>query len=441
MKTGGAVFHPTGGSRLPTVRPGISIFTAKLDRAAFTAYFLGAIVPLVTLAVVLHRFVLPDLEGAYATEGMLALLVSLTVLSLSSFLALRRTTRRSLAEMKVNNARLASLLSMSRTLSTTQYENDAAQTTTRCALELTSSGAAFMLLAGDRDAKPALSESAGNESDSLFETEGAAIAKLADVVMTEGTPIIRGPGEGGDGLPATVIMPIPGETRPAGAIAVVHADDRARFEPSQIDALASLASLASVALQNADLRDSQRNFFAHTTELLSTAVDGYEAHRKEHGRRVARFANRLGRALELDDKRLERLHFAALLHDIGMLKVDRALHHSAKVAEKHTIHGHRLLARIRLWEDIAPIVLYHHEKYDGSGYPEGLSGEDIPYEARIIAVCDAFETMTGKSSYKVPMTVEEAARELLDCSGSQFDPTVARAFVRLIEDGQIDIDD
>ena len=425
---------------MPTVQPGISIFSAKLDRVAFTAYFLGAIVPLVTLAVVLHRFVLPDLAGAYAFEGMLALLVSLTVLSLSSFLILRRTTHRSLAQMKVNNARLASLLAMSRTLATTQYENDAGQTTTRCALELTGSSAAFMLLAGDSNAKPALRESAGNESDSLFETEGAAIAKLAEVVMTEETPIIRGPGEGGGGLAATAILPIPGESRPAGAIAVVHADDGAHFEPSQIDALASLASIASVALQNASLRDSQRNFFSHTTELLSTAVDGYEAHRKEHGRRVAKFANRLGRELGLDDDTLERLHFAALLHDIGMLKVDRALHHSAKAAEKHTIHGHRLLARIRLWENIAPIVLYHHEWYDGSGYPEGLSGEKIPHEARIIAVCDAFETMTGKSSYKVPMTTEEATRELLDCAGTQFDPAVAGSLVRLIEDGEIDVD-
>ena len=145
---------------MPKVRPGMSIFSAKLDRIAFTAYFLGAIVPLVTLAVVLHRFVLPKLEGAYATEGMLALLVSLTVLSLSSFLILRGTTRRSLEQMKENNARLASLLAMSRTLATAQYENDAAQTTTCCALELTNSSAAFMLLAGERNAKPALRESA-----------------------------------------------------------------------------------------------------------------------------------------------------------------------------------------------------------------------------------------------------------------------------------------
>ncbi len=96
-----------------------------------------------------------------------------------------------------------------------------------------------------------------------------------------------------------------------------------------------------------------------------------------------------------------------------------------------------MLARIRLWEDVAPIVHHHHERYDGSGYPEALAGEDIPLESRIIAVCDAFDSMTSNTSYKVAMPVEAAVQELRNCAGTQFDPKIAEVLLDLIEQGVV----
>ena len=93
--------------------------------------------------------------------------------------------------------------------------------------------------------------------------------------------------------------------------------------------------------------------------------------------------------------RLQRLHFAALLHDIGMLKLDSSLQHDSKLCAKHTLLGSRMLGRIRLWQELAPIVHHHHEWFDGRGYPDGIAGEAIPLESRIIALCDAFDSMTS----------------------------------------------
>jgi putative nucleotidyltransferase with HDIG domain len=143
--------------------------------------------------------------------------------------------------------------------------------------------------------------------------------------------------------------------------------------------------------------------------------------------------------MNLDDARMERLHFGALLHDIGMLKIDRTQQMSRKVCEKHPQLGHRMLQRIRLWQELAPLVLYHHEWYDGSGYPEGLAGDEIPLEARIIALAESFDTMTNEASYRETLSLEEAMREIEHGVGTQFDPQVVAVFQQLVEQGAIEV--
>ena len=202
-------------------------------------------------------------------------------------------------------------------------------------------------------------------------------------------------------------------------------------------ALSTLAALAAVALHNGDLRDAQRNFFAHVTDIIVNALDAHLEFHQGHGNRVAQLANRLGRALGLDDAGMQRLHFAALLHDIRMLKLDRAQQMNRKTCDKHTIIGSRMLGRIRVWKDIAPIIHHHHERWDGSGYPDGISGSEIPLESRIIAVCDAFDSMTSHSSYRDAMTLDEALAELEACRGTQFDPDLVEAFRTLAAAGHV----
>ncbi len=414
-----------------------SMFSHSLDRIAFTAYFLGAIVPLIALTFVVERYVLPNIGESRIIVGIIALVVSIAVLSLSSFLALRQSTRKSQRQMEADNARLQSLLEASSSLSSAADDCDAAAATARGAFSLTGEGGAFVLIRGGSEPSLQLVHLTGDEPEKLFENFEEPLRELADLVLREGRPAIRGVAEEAEKLAAAVV-PIPGEFEPLGVLMVARRAASDEFESAQVDSLTTLAGLASVAFRHLDLQDSQRNFFTHVTDILVSTLDQHLGFHSGHASRVARLANRIGRELGLDERRLERLHFASLLHDVGMLKLDPSHQKSPKTCQKHAELGFRMLNRIRLWQDIAPFVHHHHEWYDGSGYPMGLKGEAIPREARIIGFCEAFDSMASPSSYKEPLSWEEVLREVDHCTGTQFDPEVTRAFKVLVDHGAID---
>jgi putative nucleotidyltransferase with HDIG domain len=417
-----------------------SLFSHKLDRAAFTAYFLGAVVPLVALVVVVERFVLVALDDRLARLGLLGAVASIAVLSFASFLTLRRTTRRSLVTMERDNRRLGSLLQVSASLSRAEHSGMAALSASVCALELAGAQAAFLMARGEPGQPLHLLESAGEDAAKVDEALRERLVELANLVMGHGRPAVQGPAqatEGGISF-AAAAAPLPGETAPLGALVVVRLDPPEPFEAPEQGALETLAGLAAVSLHNAELKDAQRNFFTHVTDILVHALDAHLNYNSGHGQRVAEYANRIGRELGLDDHRLQRLHFAALLHDIGMLKLDRNQPMNPRTCARHTVLGFRMLDRIRVWKEIAPVVHHHHEWWDGSGYPDGLSGDAIPLEARIVALADAFDSITSQTSYKSARPLEDAIQEIRACAGRQFDPSVVSAFDRLVAAGQIE---
>jgi putative nucleotidyltransferase with HDIG domain len=284
---------------------------------------------------------------------------------------------------------------------------------------------------GDLD----LVASAGDTPMPLWESRDAELVELAEMATGSGRPALR---ENGGGVSAVSAVPIPGDREALGAMLAVQADPTERLDPEHVDALTTLAGLASVSMRNAELRDTQLNFRIHVTDILVSALDSHLSYQTGHSSRVAKLANKLGRAMGFDDEHMQRLHFGALLHDIGMLKFDRKLQMNPKVCEKHTVLGFRMLQRIRLWQELAPIVHHHHEWYDGTGYPEAIAGDAIPLEARVIAVCDSFDAMTSNSSYKMAISVEEAISELRQCAGTQFDPALVEKFVGLLESGAVE---
>lgn len=411
-----------------------SIFSQTLDRVAFIAYFLGAVVPLAALGVVLQRYALPAVDDPYVQAALVGSVVFVAILSFAAFLILRRTTGQTLRRMDRDNDRLETLLEASTRLSTAPDGRDAAAVAARCALTATESRATFVLLRGEPQEPLQLVASAGKNAVKLHEARARDIDALAKLALSEGRPAVRGPGGGGATAAA---VPIPGEGLAQGVLVALHETPGREIEPPHLGALSTLAGLASVALRNSHLHDAQRNFFTHVTDILVTAIDENLGYNRGHGQRVAQLANRIGRTLELDDTRLQRLHFGALLHDLGMVKFDRALHKDPQACQKHTVLGHRMLSRITLWQDVAPIVHHHHEWYDGNGYPEGLAGERIPLEARVVAVADAWDTMTSSASYKIALSFEHAVKELRRGAGTQFDPQVVKAFLHLVEQGVV----
>jgi polar amino acid transport system substrate-binding protein len=153
---------------------------------------------------------------------------------------------------------------------------------------------------------------------------------------------------------------------------------------------------------------------------------------------VAHYATQIGRELSLDGPRLQRLFFASLLHDIGMLRIDRRQAADRAIFREHCRLADEMLRPITLWSDLAPVVRHHHERHDGAGYPDGLAGEAIPLESRIIALADTFDALTAPSSYRPTVDVSEAIREIDRCAGAQFDPEVVKAFLALVHRGEIE---
>jgi response regulator RpfG family c-di-GMP phosphodiesterase len=185
--------------------------------------------------------------------------------------------------------------------------------------------------------------------------------------------------------------------------------------------------------------DSLENAYRSTLKALTAALETRDAETHGHSERVVTFSLRLGRELRLDKEQLRSLEFGSLLHDIGKIGVpDAILRKPAKLTDEewvrmreHPLHGQAILREIEFLRGAACVVAQHHEKWDGSGYPKGLHGEEIDLNARIFAVADAFDAMISDRVYRAGRSYEEAAEELERFAGRQFDPVVVAAFHRV----------
>jgi diguanylate cyclase (GGDEF)-like protein/putative nucleotidyltransferase with HDIG domain len=173
---------------------------------------------------------------------------------------------------------------------------------------------------------------------------------------------------------------------------------------------------------------------------LARSVDLRDPHVMEHSKQVSRYACLMGQELGLSNSRIQLIRKAGLLHDIGKLGIPEAIlfkpsllsNDEYEKVKVHVLIGADLISGCHSLDTLIPFVKHHHEWFDGSGYPDGLSGEDIPLEARILGLADAVEAMASDRPYKRAMTPEEILREIKRCAGAQFDPDVARAFERIV---------
>jgi putative nucleotidyltransferase with HDIG domain len=179
---------------------------------------------------------------------------------------------------------------------------------------------------------------------------------------------------------------------------------------------------------------------------FSTALEARDPYLRGHSARVTTLAESLARLLGWAGERLDLLRLGGSLHDVGKIAVsERVLRKSGPLTEdelaqirRHPVTGARLVECFDEFESALPYVLHHHERWDGSGYPHGLSGVTIPVEARLLGVADAFDAMTSKRAYRAALSVEQALTELRRCSGTQFDPELAQTFVDGWRQGEIE---
>jgi len=241
-----------------------------------------------------------------------------------------------------------------------------------------------------------------------------------------------------------ICVPVKSKNEVLGVLQAINKID-GKFNEEDLEWALFLGNQIAGAIENANLYEELRETFLGTIMSLAESMDKRDAYTGGHTRRVRDYSLAIGMRLGLKNSELETLKLSAILHDIGKIGVrDSVLLKNGKLDEEeyasmkqHPQYGAEILSHIKSLSDASEGVRSHHEKYDGSGYPDKLKGDEIPLLGRIILVADAFDAMTSDRSYRKAMSVESALDELERGSGLQFDPAVVDAFMNSYKEGKI----
>lgn len=237
-----------------------------------------------------------------------------------------------------------------------------------------------------------------------------------------------------------------------GAIALGRRAGEATYEEDSLAALEMIASYVALAIQNYTLTQtlaqrvsenlrllaSLHGFYDNALEAFATAIDVKHVNIHGHSLRVGRYAQAIGEALGMEPGEVAPLRSAGYLHDIGKVAVDTRLFakpasldaEEARAMRDHTVVGHQIVSQVQFpWPQIPEIVRWHHERADGSGYPDGLHADEMPRAVRIIALADAFDAMTTERPYRARMSVGTALQELIRMAPEKYDPQALQALL------------
>jgi putative nucleotidyltransferase with HDIG domain len=218
--------------------------------------------------------------------------------------------------------------------------------------------------------------------------------------------------------------------------------ERLPLQTLEPDLLYASLGLPTRTRDTASYQYGSKQHLYSVLSILALAIKAKDPQLYLHSRRVQSLAKRLMQAMNLPKEERITISLAALLHDIGKIYIEDALLQKAgnltcqefEVIKEHPAHGALILDNFKVLKHVVPIVYHHHERWDGNGYPDSLSGEAIPLGARIVAIADAFEVMTSDRVYQATRTPAEALEELYLCAGTQFDPYLVECFSTLVGD-------
>ena len=210
---------------------------------------------------------------------------------------------------------------------------------------------------------------------------------------------------------------------------------------SGIKSVEQMKEIKSINDKLSDTYKQLEKAYMESIQTLRYTVEAKDTYTRGHSDRVSAISVLIGKELGLSNEDLRRLEIGGLFHDIGKIGVpDSILQKEGKLSENeyseiknHPTIGAHILSTASIFQDILPIVKYHHERYDGKGYPEQLSGEKIPFLARITAIADTFDAMTSRRSYRDSLPIETVISEIEGCKGTQFDPEIATVFINILK--------
>ena len=240
-------------------------------------------------------------------------------------------------------------------------------------------------------------------------------------------------------LGAFLAVPLKTKSKVIGVLVVSnHKKNKTKFTTEDKNLLYTLANEVSIALLNARLYETTKNLFLNTIASLITAVDAKDPYTHGHSERVAKYAVAIGEEMKLSPDFLKELRLSGLLHDMGKIGISDSILSKTEIlsdeemekVKEHPAIGLRIVDSVIHSKCILGGISAHHERFNGEGYPKKLKGEEIPLSGRIVAVADAFDTLTTNRPYQKALSTKEASLEVIRSVNTQFDPNVVKAFQR-----------
>jgi HD-GYP domain-containing protein (c-di-GMP phosphodiesterase class II) len=246
--------------------------------------------------------------------------------------------------------------------------------------------------------------------------------------------------KGLESLNLNIVCPVQGKGELLGLLFLSDRKSGAVYTDNDAELLETLCNQAAFGIENSVLNDDLQASYLNTVKSLVAALEAKDEYTKGHSERVADYAQAIAKEMKLDDVQVQLLYEVSLLHDVGKIGVsEQILNKKSKLTatevahiQSHTITGEKILSNVESIKDGLLAVRHHHERLNGTGYPDGLSESRIPLSARILSVADAYDAMTTKRSYRDAMTSAEAIAELKTHSCQQFDPRVVRAMISVL---------
>lgn len=247
-------------------------------------------------------------------------------------------------------------------------------------------------------------------------------------------------------IKSSICQPLLAKGKILGTLTVVRINNSHLFTMGQLAGLALLASKAATAIENSRLYEDLKKTYITTVEALANAIEARDSYTRGHNERVYLLSRAIAQEMGWSEEQLSGLKIGALLHDIGKIGVPDSILNKPgpltpdeqAIMKKHPSAGARMVEAIPFLRPAIPYILYHHERHDGKGYPQGLAGNHIPLEGRLLAVVDTVDAFTSDRPYRKGRTLDEAMKEVERYSGTQFNPEVAAACLAAYHKGELD---
>ena len=268
-----------------------------------------------------------------------------------------------------------------------------------------------------REKRPLIINRAGNSSEVVQETDDLIYRSL-------------------------LCVPLRYKSHSQGCVLVLNKSNEQPFVQDDASLLEHVASQIAIATENTRLAKDAERSYVETIAALAVAVEERDAYTSGHVDRVAGFSVRIAETMKLDPKEIQTLRDAAYLHDVGkiaiedsiLLKPGKLTPDERKIMETHAEKGEKIIAPLRAFKDLREIIRHHQEWYDGSGYPDGVKGEEISLSARILTVADVYDALTTTRPYRNPFPPAEALKMMSTESGTHFDPQILKIFLEIIKE-------